>query len=73
MASSLERLTKMISNTNNTYQEEMLYDIYLLIEEVCKEKVIEQFDISINAYLNGKRINSNNIQEEVRRMIISSI
>ena len=38
---SMKRLTLMLSNTRNYYDEELVYNIYALVREEVQEKVKE--------------------------------
>ena len=73
--SSMARLTEMLSNTKNTYYQNLIMDIYNLAKQTAEEIVREEIknlkgQISIDAYLNGKLVSNKVITDQIINTII---
>lgn len=82
--SSTSHLTNMLSNTKSIEEELRLYDIYILIKEICQEvlpqivreeiqKVREEIKINVIPEINGRQINLKGLENDVVQIVREAI
>lgn len=78
--SSTSHLTNMLSNTKSIEEEIRLYDIYILIKEICQEvlpqivreeiqKVREEIKINVIPEINGRQANLKGLEDDVIQIV----
>lgn len=78
--SSTLHLTNMLSNTKSIEEELRLYDIYILIKEICQEvlpqivreeiqKVREDLILNVIPEINGRQANLKGLENDVIQIV----
>lgn len=82
--SSTLHLTNMLSNTKSIEEEIRIYDIYILIKEICQEvlpqivreeiqKVREEIKINVIPEINGRQINLKGLENDIVQIVREAI